>query len=552
MFELRDGYKLLEVIMPQGTATDDDIYIVGAFNGGEENAVGDPRWRLEKAQQSDVKWGIYLDPSTFVDGKTLADGYYFYSKSQGMERTVRNEDILHYDNPALGARTNVTVTRWAEYFNTPANPDEITHDGYVIYVVDNTGFEQLAMYAWGDAEAFGGWPGMYATGTVAINNVTYKYFDTGEANASLNLNLIFSDNGSSQLNDFNVTLDRDYYLELTSTGVSEFDPNSVVTHDGYTVYVSDLTGWDTLTLYMWGDVNDLNGGWPGMVATGTQVINGVTYTYFDMGEANTGLAENLIFSNNGASQLSDFAFTIDHDVYLEATTKGVKEIDPETYTPDGTVTPDDPVTTYPYNIYVEDLTEWSNIYLYAWGDKEIFGGWPGAAPSDTKVIGGHTFKVFTLEGAGEVEHLIFNNNDGIQFDGPEITLDRDYYFSVNAVGCTEIDPSSLAMLCRIYVEDATSWTNTYLYAWGDKEIFNGWPGALSTGTETVDGIEYKFWEVEGSGETENLIFNNGEGVQFDGPTVTLDRNYFLKITDAGYTAKSSSKPAKGNKRSIKR
>lgn len=47
-FELRQGYQLLEVIVPQGTLASDKIYIIGEFNGGMD-AVGDPRWQLEKA-----------------------------------------------------------------------------------------------------------------------------------------------------------------------------------------------------------------------------------------------------------------------------------------------------------------------------------------------------------------------------------------------------------------------------------------------------------------------------------------------------------------------
>lgn len=38
-FELKDNAILLEVIMPQGTTADENIYIVGEFNDGE-NAVG--------------------------------------------------------------------------------------------------------------------------------------------------------------------------------------------------------------------------------------------------------------------------------------------------------------------------------------------------------------------------------------------------------------------------------------------------------------------------------------------------------------------------------
>lgn len=100
------------------------------------------------------------------------------------------------------------------------------------------------------------------------------------------------------------------------------------------VYVDDQTGWDALTLYMWGDVNDLNGGWPGMTPTGTLEKGGTKWKYFDMGAANTGLAENLIFNNGGnGQQLPDFAFTIDRDIYLHITTSGVTEIDPETFQP---------------------------------------------------------------------------------------------------------------------------------------------------------------------------------------------------------------------------
>ena len=47
-FELRPGYQLLEVIVPQeGTLASDKIYIIGEFTDGMD-AVGDPRWELRK------------------------------------------------------------------------------------------------------------------------------------------------------------------------------------------------------------------------------------------------------------------------------------------------------------------------------------------------------------------------------------------------------------------------------------------------------------------------------------------------------------------------
>ena len=330
-FETRADRILLEFIAPYGTAVDEEIYIMGAFNG-DSASMGQEQWKLMKAPGSDIKWGIYLDPTTFVSGKTLADGFHFYSATQGTEFTVNGIMANHTDNPGLGTFTNVWGERWESYYWSGDGP-EIEHDGYVVYVLDET-------------------------------------------------------------------------------------------------------GWANLNLYMWGDVNDLNGGWPGMAPTGEQTINGVTYTYFDMGEANTGLSENLILNNaGGGTQLADYAYTIDHDVYLEVTASGVTEIDPATYTGGGD-TPE-PTPGEVHYIYVDNQTGWDAITLYAWGDKEFFGGWPGALPTGTKTVDGVNYTYWEFTSAGETEHLIFNNNGGgAQTPDFDVILDRDYYLTVTATGTT--------------------------------------------------------------------------------------------------------------------
>jgi len=535
-FETREGYQLLEVIVPQTTTATDKLYIVGEFNGGLEAALADPRWQLEPAQNCDAKWGIYLNPADFVSGKTLADGYYFYSMEQREERTVQGETTMHTDAPAVGGRINVTVGRWAAYYDKPLNPDEVVHDGYAIFVVDNSGYDELAMYAWGDAEAFGSWPGITPTGTIEIDGITYKYFDTGEANKGLNLNLIFNNNDNgSQYDDFNVTLDKDYYLELTADGVQDFDPSSVVKHDGYAVFVADYSGWDELYLYMWGDVNDLNGAWPGMPVTGTEKINGVEYKYFDLGEANIGTEEHLILNNNtGGKQFDDVViFKLDRNVYLELTSKGATEVDPATYTGQGGETPEEPeepvVPAEKHNIYVYDNTGWSDLYIYAWGDDvKSLGDWPGAAPTRTQKINGKTYKVWEVEGAGETQNLIFHNNAGTQYDATVITLDRDYIIEAGADKCTAEEYVPETGKYTIYVQDLTGWKNLYMYAWGDDtESLGKWPGAASSGTKEVDGITYKVWEVEGAGEVQNLIFHNNEGTQYDALAIYLTSDYYI-------------------------
>ena len=307
-FPTKEGAYLLEVIMPQATVVDNDIYIVGAFNGGDPEAVvGDMRWKLEKCENNNVKWGIYLYPSDFAEGTSLADGYTFYNEQQGLEKSLRNEDVLHTEAPELGGRINVTVDRWAAYFETPVDPGEIPHDGYVIYVDDQTGWDALAMYAWGDAEICGAWPGMTPTGTVELNGTRWKYFDTGAANEGLTEHLIFNNNnGGVQLNDFDVVLDRDYYVRITADGCEEVTVEPSVKHDGYAIFVINNTGWDEIFMYAWGDnLPELFGGWPGIAPTGTQKINGVEYTYWDCGQANNGLHYNFIANKNSGKQIEN-------------------------------------------------------------------------------------------------------------------------------------------------------------------------------------------------------------------------------------------------------
>lgn len=54
-FEIKANAILLEVIIPKGSAADDEYYIVGDFNGGAEAAVGNLEWQLEKATGSESK-----------------------------------------------------------------------------------------------------------------------------------------------------------------------------------------------------------------------------------------------------------------------------------------------------------------------------------------------------------------------------------------------------------------------------------------------------------------------------------------------------------------
>lgn len=516
-FNVKENVILLEVIMPKGSAAGDEYYIVGDFNGGAEAAVGNLEWQLEKATGSDSKWGIYLLPSTFKDGKTLADGFYFVSSTKGEERSVKNEAVLHRLDAKVGTRTNVWVDRWKAYFDT----EEEGHDGFVVYVQDKSGWDNLYLYGWGsDGDVTDAWPGFKVKGTEVINGVTYKYFDMGKSlDGFEGVNLIFNNNDGAQFDGPAVTLNRNFYFRITDKGYEEIDPEA-----SYFIYVDDQSGWDDLALYISG-AGDNNEDWPGLEPAGTKEINGVTYKYFETDIELMNQSISLIFNNNkqgddpGIKQFFVKSIAFSRDFYFGITPDGCEEIDPETH---GTK----------HSIFVEDNTGWPALALYCHGEVEAAGGWPGMQPTDTKEINGITYKQFLMTPAATNKNinLIFNNNGGgSQLDDFNLTLDRDYYLRITAAGCEEITGSTL------YVQDNSGWNILSVYCWGDAEVCGGWPGMQPTGTKEINGTTFKYFDLSsGFGKNVNFIFNNTEGAQFDGPYVSLIGDVYCSITDSSY------------------
>ncbi len=102
-------------------------------------------------------------------------------------------------------------------------------------------------------------------------------------------------------------------------------------------------------------------------------------------------------------------------------------------------------------IFVNDLTGWDALGLYAWGDSELFGAWPGEASVGDSIVNGVNYKVFLLDTNSGSYHLIFNNwNNGLQLPDYDIVADRDYYFTITADEVTEVNTSVIEKV----VEDA--------------------------------------------------------------------------------------------------
>lgn len=506
-FETRADRILLEFIAPFGTTADEELYIIGAFNGAdaEDGVLTQEQYKLTKAPNSNEKWGIYLDPSTFVNGKTLADGFRFYSATQGVEYTVNGEVANHTDNPAVGTFTNVWGQRWESFYWSGGEKPEPDHNGVRVYVDNQTGWETITLYMWGDVNDLnGGWPGMQPTGTWEKEGILWTYFDMGEANTGLSENLIFNNGGQGkQLKDFAFTLDRDIYLRVTADGVEEIELEPSIKHDGYVLFVLNESSETDLALYAWGDAEAF-GGWPGMQPTGTQTINGLEYTYFDLGEGNTGLNLNLIPNNNNNGKQwegGDLNFTIDHDIYIRIFDGGYEIID-KNYQGGG--------SNEKVIIAVKNSIGYADPHLYVWGDSEGCGEWPGAAPVKTTDNG---WCLFELPANGTF-HLIFNDNASTQVDGPEIVSTGSRFFTVSGSGWSESQNT-------VTIKN-NSYTNPCLYAWGDGEIYGGWRGIKPTSNNNGTLV----FPLPDDGGTYNLILNDeGDGVQQDIAQVTADKSY---------------------------
>lgn len=521
-FPTKENAILLEIILPTGSLVDDEYYIIGDFNGGED-AIGDPEWRLEKAPQGNSKWGIYLMPSSFQNGKTLTDGFTFYSKRQGGERSVKDEPVIHTLDVQLGSFTNVWVNRWESYFG------EVEKNSYSIYVNNQTGWDEITLYSWGDVELGGGWPGMLPTGTEEINGVIYTVFDLGEETKDLTVNLIFNNNNQGKqfdaLQDF--TINRDVYLIITDGSFEEVDPN-VSPYLGYTIYVEDNSGWDEIALYGWGDI-ELGGGWPGLQPTGTKELNGVIYTYFELGEDTNDKNINLIFNNNDGGEQFDAMqeFIVNRDVYLKITKDSFEEINPNETPYSG------------YTVYVEDNTGWDELTLYAYGDAEP-AGWPGLQPTGTKDVNGVTYTYFEIgeEVSEKTLNIIFNNNGkDLQLEDIQIVLNKDFYFLISESGVVEINPEDEEGF-TIFVLDNSGWESTTLHYWGEEDVTGtNWPGTKPTGTKQINDETYSYFELPSrlNNKSINTIFNNnGAGEQFDGPYIKLDKDHYFKINNDSY------------------
>lgn len=370
---------------------------------------------------------------------------------------------------------------------------------YHIYAKNNTGWDSFKLYIWGDRELFGGWSGKEAES----EQEDYKVFDMplykGETNPTFNL--IFN-NGSAQIEGFQVTEARDYYLNVTTTSIVEEGETM------YTIYISNQTDWATPALYAY-DANNvpLMGTWPGTPASETETIDEVVYIKYTLPES--AFPCQLIFNNGingeGSAQLADYALTTADNYYLVAAESGLR--------PAGEPAPE----LLTYHLYVRNLTSWTDFNVYAWGTpNDAFGSWPGKTLSGatSQLIDGVTYNVYEYQIYSNVTpemHLIFHQDDAEENRQLlDITEARDYYITVSGFAAWEGLAGVKRFRPYIPMEQVFGYQYDVNGTVGDE-----WPGAPLT--PDAEGW-YEF--IVNKGRT--VIFNNGTG---EGAMQTSDFAY---------------------------
>lgn len=162
--------------------------------------------------------GVIEDAERFIYAFTIPAGDY---------TTIRFERCESAEAAAWNKTGEITIPAEGNYVTSfDQNSSEATWDTYSqgapavhtthhLTITNNTGWEKFYIYAWGDSEAFGGWPGsdQLALDFEAIDGV-------------VTLNLIIHNNvgenveGDKRFN-FTITQARDYNLTVTDSGVSE-------------------------------------------------------------------------------------------------------------------------------------------------------------------------------------------------------------------------------------------------------------------------------------------------------------------------------------------
>lgn len=400
--------------LPEDTAESDAVYIVGEFNGGEEYALGNPKWELKGTA---TKRSITIDPKDFVGGKTLDDYWCIQSTTRGVEVVSPGVPMLRQ-----GKSKEINVVAWEKAAGPSFDPSgvwtvvgtindwnekvgiEMTHEGSTwvvkgLHLRADDQFKFVMDGSW--ATNFGaGAPG--TTFTAELNEEFDVQADGGNIKAAAGYYDIY-------LYPFEAK------AKLVDGGDEPGPEPKPVTSVAITPSHAEMQVGDT---------------W---IFTFAVTPSDAEVKSFRWESSNPSVA------------------TVDQEGLVSAVGVGEASI---SVTVDGcttdvlvTVTEDvPPQPTEGPTVYIYNATGWETIYLYGWiqdlGDVDNT-PWPGLGYSNFEVFNGHAFFRFDLNenwSAGEI-NLIFNNGNEAQTPSYPISMTggQSYFFYVKAGSVEAID-----------------------------------------------------------------------------------------------------------------
>lgn len=184
---------------------------------------------------------------------------------------------------------------------------------------ENPGWETANLYGWDAATSFT-WPGIAYTGVAKLGGAEYFYWTLEAANWGKTPGLIFN-NGTVQTVDITgVTLDGDKCFRLAAAGADGKLGYEAIDCPVIKITYKNEAGWDTVSMYGWGDLGDF-GGWPGAPMT----KEGDVWVY-ELPVEHLGKSTSLIFNNGGAgAQTVDLGpFVLTEDLVFDNSNATIK------------------------------------------------------------------------------------------------------------------------------------------------------------------------------------------------------------------------------------
>lgn len=202
-----------------------------------------------------------------------------------------------------------------------------------IYISDNAGWGDMALYAWPEQGVLNGWPGIHHSGTAEKDGKTYYRFELSDGYYGRALNYIANNyaavNGGTSrqldlMSDYTMG-ENDIYLTISG---SAGNYSYVIDDDGTpppVVYLHSELGWNDYCLYVWKNAAPVSASWPGEHYTSTKTIDGELWYTFELPEVyyTTSGTNWIINNNNNGNQydlMQDFSYS--KDIYIRVSNNG--------------------------------------------------------------------------------------------------------------------------------------------------------------------------------------------------------------------------------------